>query len=295
MDIKKSEFKDFVLPIVLALIAGYFAVRSATEPIRLQAELTQTAAAQQTDAANLITGTIESTETILTEALSSPTLFPTDAPIQTPPLPSETGVAVLRILDENCISRAWIPYEKDSSIVKNGDCWDLSNWGFYSTTNGFLLTPTSSLSDGIFHGVYLPISGNVEVRFTIDISKFIVDNNYSANIGVGIINTNPPGPATAGILYYHYIPANSLRILPMKYGQNGEYNLILPFTLEIGSEQQEVILKIEGPLLYITIDGVSYEPQILQFQDRAFWVSYSIPRGNSQLIANIRNLVIEQK
>lgn len=296
---KKSRYLEVIIayaPIIVALIAGYFGVRAATEPIRLQIEFTQTAEARQTAVANSLTQTaLPATpfnNAIFTETLAPSTIAAPD--FQNVTLGAPTGISIVRVLSENCVSSdAWIPYEKDSTIVSNNGCWDLSRWGFYSSATGLLLTPTSLPSEGIFHGIYLPVSGDVDVRFTIRVDKFDVDENYSANIGIGFISTNPPGPASAGIIYYHYIPADSQKTIQMKYGQNGQYEIVLPHTLEIGADQ-EVVLQLRGPLLTVIVDGIFSDPQILQFQDKAFWVSYSIPRGNNQLISIIQDLVVEQ-
>lgn len=215
--------------------------------------------------------------------------LPTDVPVMPPTdIPIPTAPALLR---QNCFdTTVWTPYKKNSSVSNDGGCWNLFAWGFTARENEIIIVSPNS-PDGEFHGLYTPIENISEISFYIKVDKFDVDPGVTANIGIGIINLDPPGPATSRLIYYHYIPKDSEFYIPMKAGIDGNYQDLIPLTLKF-SVPQKVILRSDGPFLTLIFDEKIEMELTIPFEKRAFWISYSIP-PSSELIMSIYDLEIK--
>ena len=192
----------------------------------------------------------------------SATYLPTTNLQSVPTLMPTVNSPTLKLFQSNCVPSAlWTPYEPDTSISNNNGCWDFSSWGLYAEDNSLQMTISAS-AGGVYHRIYLPISGNhIEIHFTLNIEKFeLPDKTRTANIAIGLINTKPLGPASAALIYYHYIPATSTQYARLTIGQNGEYTTILPYVIYMETDQN-VIIKIDEPLMTVIVNGQTYTPQ----------------------------------
>lgn len=225
-------------------------------------------------------------------ATPSYTSSPTDTPTSTntsteSPIPTSTSLLIQGCFDRNI----WTPYKKDQAVSSDAGCWNLTSWGFTPQSNGMLIVPAYPSADGQFHGIYTPIKNNTEISFNIEVDMFVVEEGRTANIGIGIINLDPVGPATSRLVFYHYMPQKSKRYIPMQTGLDADYKDTIPTVLKISTPQQ-VTLKVYGPLLTMVFDNTTETQMTIPFENRAFWISYSVP-PNSQLIMSIWNLNIK--
>ena len=230
-----------------------------------------------------ITPTVTETSTITITPTFTPTS--TDTPTYTP-TPTE-----IPLLSQDCFSiEKWTPYEKDSLISKDNGCWNLYKWGFTAKENEIIIVAPNS-SKGIYRGIYTPVENNAEINFKIRVDKFDVEPGVTANIGIGIINLDPPGPATSRLIFYHYIPQESEFYIPIKTGVDANYKDLIPLTLKF-SKPQEVVLTMDGPFLKIVFDNDTEVNLTIPFEKRAFWFSYVVP-PSSELIMSIYDLEIK--
>jgi len=271
-----------IIGLVGIIITGIFLVQAAKEPILLSIQLTQNA-----NLTSVAQSATQVTSTLVPSAIQTAT----ESNLPITPL----------IIRQDCFDQSlWMPYKKDSnSSTSEKGCLNLSTWGFFARDNGLLIFPDYPLPAGQFHGIYTPISNYItnsakaEIRFKIQIEKIDVASDRSANIGIGIINLDPPGLASSRLIFYHYIPQVSSSNIDLNIGIDGNYDDALPYSLAISSSQ-EVTLIIDGPVLTVVIDGHTLSNIIkIPFEKRALWISYSLPQGGL-MKANIYDLEIGQ-
>lgn len=265
--------------IIAALITAYLAYKGVVYAANHQASqkateeslaLTQTAKAKPTS--------------IIPTDTDTPVLPPIDTDT---PTPSPTSIFRGACFDTNI----WTPYTSNRNVESEMVCWDLSNRGFFATSNGFSITPYAFINNGQAYGIYANIPKDVEIKFKIRINKLETDWDYSAYIRYGFMETK--GPEKSYLIWHFYKPQNSRTATNLDVGNGGEHHS-LGIQVELKTTH-EVVLSVKNSMLTITFNGEKIvEDRRLSFEDRVFYISYHIP-FNSQLVAYINDFEIQKK
>lgn len=269
---------------VLMLISAFFipSFRSIVSPTSVE-----TPTATITVVLNPEFPTATSTGTSTPLATATETSTPTSTPTETA-IPLPTPFIKLDCFD----SSIWTPYKHTDPpiFIRDDGCWELNPWGFTARDDGMIITPPIA-PKGIGHGIYIPIKDITTIKLNIFVKKIDINYGNSSNIAIGIIDKSAPGLNTSRVVYYHYIPSTSLNNIAIKTGEDAEYKALLEPILRIG-ESQELILKVNGPLLTVFINQAEIVELVIPFKKKAFWISYSVP-DYGELIATISNLEIK--
>jgi len=168
-------------------------------------------------------------------------------------------------------------------------CWDLAEWGF-STDQGQLLLVHNPVRDEQ-RGIYTPISGDVDIRFSVQLNEFRTRSNKVGFLNFGIVQNDPFSIYTGGYLSYQQpTPGAAAPVRVLISGSNQATQKIS--VLEVGF-QHEVLLSIEDDLMMVYLNGdQAGGPVSLPPADRAFWIGYVLP-SKGELEVMITNFTIQ--
>ena len=183
----------------------------------------------------------------------------------------------------------WFPYPTTLNPEISNGCWNLAEWGF-STDQGRLLLVHNPAQDQQ-RGIYTPISGDVDIRFSVQLNKFLTRLNKVGFLNFGIVQNDPFSIYTGGYLSYQQpAPGTASPIRVIISGSNQATQKIS--VLEVGF-QHDVLLSIEDDLMMVYLNGKQTgDPVSLPPTDRAFWIGYVLP-SKSELEVMITNFTIQ--
>ena len=209
-------------------------------------------------------------------------LLPTSVSVPTPTA-EQTGSSF------NCIAtNTWTPYPTNLNPTASNGCWELLDWGF-STPQGQLIIAHSPTQDQQ-RGIYMPIPGDVDIHFTIQIDQFRVRSFKTALLTFGVVQREPFSIFSGGFLSYSQSQPGASNIQVLVSGSNLATQR-LP-ALEFGVKQ-EVTLSVRGALLTVYLDGKpAGEAMSLTANERALWIGYVLP-ANGKLQAAIRDFSVQ--
>ncbi len=183
----------------------------------------------------------------------------------------------------------WFPYPTRSNPEISNGCWNLAEWGF-STDQGRLLLIHNPVQDQQ-RGIYTPISGDVDIRFSVQLDEFRTRGNKVGFLNFGIVQNDPFSIYKGGYLSYQQpTPGTGSPVRVLISGSNQATQKIS--VLEVGF-QHEVLLSIEDDLMMVYLNGEQTgDPVSLPPTDRAFWIGYVLP-SKSELEVMITNFVLQ--
>jgi hypothetical protein len=208
-----------------------------------------------------------------------------------PPVPENTPVLMPTTVSPllSCFAlEVWFPYPATLNPGVPDGCWNLAEWGF-STNQGQLFLVHNPAQDQQ-RGVYLPISGDAAIQFTLQMNEFRTRSNDGGFLHFGIVQDAPFSNYNGGYLSYQQpSPGASSPIRVLVNGTNQGTQTVL--TLEKGF-QQAIRLSVEEDLLVVFLDNVpAGEPISLPRADRAFWIGYVLP-GKAELDVSLTDFVV---
>ena len=183
----------------------------------------------------------------------------------------------------------WFPYPTRLNPEISNGCWNLAGWGF-STDQGQLLLVHNPVQDQQ-RGIYTPISGDVDIRFSVQLNEFRTRSNKVGFLNFGIVQNDPFSIYTGGYLSYQQPkPGAAAPVRVLISGSNQATQKIS--VLEVGF-QHEVLLSIEDDLMMVYLNGdQAGGPVSLPPADRAFWIGYVLP-SKGELEVMISNFTIQ--
>jgi hypothetical protein len=231
------------------------------------------AASIPTDSA---TGIIEFTSTPPDEspASAAPVLEATLAATTLPPQDPDPTASVAASFFQCLAVDVWSAYPASLDPQTSAGCWDLAGWGF-STDQGRLLLNHNPAQDQE-RGIYIPISGDVDIRFSLQLDEFRTRLNKIGLLNFGIVQNDPLWIYTGGYLSYTQPePGAASPVRVLISGTNQATQRIS--TLEAGF-QHEVLLSIRDNLMTVLLNGEQTgDPVSLPPGDRVFWIGYVLP------------------
>ena len=168
----------------------------------------------------------------------------------------------------------WFPYPTTLDPETRDGCWDLAKWGF-STEQGRLLLVHNPVRDEQ-RGIYTPISGDVDIRFSVQLNEFRTRSNKVGFLNFGIVQNDPFSIYRGGYLSYQQpTPGTAAPVRVLVSGSNQATQKIS--VQEVGF-QHEVLLSIQDDLMTVYLNGdQAGDPVGLPSADRAFWIGYVLP------------------
>ncbi len=140
-------------------------------------------------------------------------------------------------------------------------------------------------------GIYTPISGDVDIRFTLQLNKLRTRLNKVGFLNFGIVQNDPFSIYNGGYLNYQQPApgtASPVRVLISASNQGTQ----IISDLKVGF-QHEVLLSVVGDRMTIYLNGKQTgDPVGLPPTDRAFWIGYLLP-SKSELDVMITNFTIQ--
>jgi hypothetical protein len=217
---------------------------------------------------------------LLATSSTSPTLPPE---IPKPPTPAAPSIF-------QCIAAdLWTTYPSTLKSEISDGCLNLAEWGF-STDQGRLLLVPKPVQDQQ-RGIYTPISGDVDISFSIQLNEFRTRLNKVGFLHFGIVQNNPFSIYKGGYLSYQQpTPGTDSPIRVLISGSNQATQKIS--VLDVGF-QHDVLLSIKDNLMTVYLNGKQTgDPVSLPRTGRAFWIGYVLP-SKSELDVMITNFTIQ--
>lgn len=183
----------------------------------------------------------------------------------------------------------WFPYPSTLNPGVTDGCWNLADWGFSMDQGQLFLVHNPAVDQQ--RGVYLPLSGDVVIQFTLQMNEFRMHTNKGGFLHFGIVQDDPFSNYSGGYLSYQQpTPGATSPVRVLVSGTNQATQTLL--ILEKGF-QQAIMLSIEGDLLTVFIDGTPVgKPVNLPLTDRAFWIGYVLP-AKAELDVHLTGLVVQ--
>jgi hypothetical protein len=213
------------------------------------------------------------------------TFTSTTLPPKTPNPPTPAAASIFQ-----CIAAdLWFPYPTTLNPETSNGCLNLADWGF-STDQGRLLLVPKPVQDQQ-RGIYMPISGDVDIQFSIQLNEFRTRLSKAGFLNLGIVQNDPFSIYKGGYLSYQQpTPGTDSPIRVLISGSNQATQKIS--VLEVGF-QHDVLLSIKDNLMMFYLNGEQIgDPVSLPRTDRAFWIGYVLP-SKSELEVMITNFTIQ--
>ncbi len=272
-----------VIGLISAIGVAYLGYRQVTDPLRISANLTQTAITN-----NPIVSPTQTDTTIPTEIIV-PTLEPSVAPtpeIILTPTPQP-------LISPECLFAEIWDYTPRKTIPTDG-CWKVKE--FIPTTNGIqmgiITVPNSGEQQ---RGFYVLLKGDADLQFIIKINAFesqtiSPDKTKRSNIAFGIVEGSPFNYYNGIYVYYYASKAEAGRYdIQLTKEQDVSYNGALNTDRE-----QKIRFLLQGNRLTVYIDDVAKNIYTLTFDQNAFYFGYRLFE-NTELSASVSNLTISSQ
>ena len=171
----------------------------------------------------------------------------------------------------------------------DNSCLNLIEWGF-SADQGRLLLVHSPVQDQQ-RGIYTPISGDLDIRFNIQLDEFRTRKNKVGFLNFGVVQNDPFSIYTGGYLSYQQpSPGTDSPVRVLISGSHQATQNIS--VLDVGF-QHEVVFSIKDDLMVVYLNGEQAgDPVSLPHTERTFWIGYVLP-SKTELEAMITNLTIQ--
>ncbi len=232
------------------------------------------------------TSTPQEENPISTAPLLESTFTATALPPKEPDTPTPATPSIFQ-----CIAAdLWFPYPTSNPEASDG-CLNLAEWGF-STDQGHLYLVHTPVLDQQ-RGIYTPISGDIDIRFSVQLNEFRTRLNKAGFLNIGIVQNDPFSIYKGGYLSYQQPspgPASPVRVLI-----SGSKQATQKISALEAGFQQDVLLSIQDDLMVVYLNGKQAgDPVSLPHTDRAFWIGYVLP-SRSELEVMITNFTIQAR
>lgn len=220
-----------------------------------------------------------------TPPLLEPTFTSTALPPKKPNPPTPAATSIFQ-----CIAADfWFPYPTTLNPEISNGCLNLAEWGF-STDQGRLLLAPNLVRDQQ-HGIYTPISGDIDIRFSIQLNEFRTHLNKVGFLNLGIVQNDPFSIYKGGYLTYQQpTPGTDSPVRVLISGSNQATQKI---SVQDVGFQHDVWLSIKDNLMRVYLNGEQAgDPISLPRTHRAFWIGYVLP-SKSELDVRITNFTIQ--
>ena len=183
----------------------------------------------------------------------------------------------------------WLPYPSTLNPEIRDGCRNLAAWGFSSDQGRLILAPNPAQDQQ--RGIYTPISGDVDIRFSIQLNEFRTRLNKGGFLNIGMVQNDPFSIYKGGYLSYQQpTPGTESPIHVLISGSNQATQKIS--VLDAGF-QHDVLLSIQENLMTVYLNGEQTgDPVSLPRTQRAFWIGYVLP-AKSELDVTITNFSIQ--
>ena len=287
------DYAASIATILAFLVAVYLLVKPAisSTPPPTQITITTPLFSQTFIPSITTTNTLTFTPSIpTTNTLTFTPSIPTTNTLTLTPTLSSTPNVDLGI-SENCINAQFWTFYGPAISPDVNNCLHLDDFGFEAQDGGLHINPFST-SASETHAIYSPISEETEISFVIQISKIQTGYANEANIGFGIVPSDPINPSGGIFLVYHYIPNYPNVTYPMRW-QGGKY-YGLNSDLIFGKTQKVTVL-IQGIHLTVSLDDEVVINKIeIPFKKGVFWIDYFLP-VDSEITGFISNFSVQEK
>ena len=137
----------------------------------------------------------------------------------------------------------------------------------------------------------MPISGDVDIRFSVQLNKFRTRKNKVGFLNFGIVQNDPFSIYKGGYLNYQQpAPGTDSPVHVLISGSNQATQKLS--VLKDGF-QHEVLFAIRDDLMTVHLNGEQIgDPVKLPHTDRAFWIGYVLP-SKSELDVTVSDFTIQ--
>ena len=217
----------------------------------------------------------------LLEATIIPTTLPPNTPGESTPAPP----SALQCLAAD----VWFPYPSTLNPEIRDDCWDLATWGFSGDQSRLVLAPKPVLDQQ--RGIYMPISGDVDIRFSVQVNAFRTHFNKVGFLNIGVVQNDPFSIYKGGYLSYQQPTPGAES--PVRVLISGSSQATQKISVLDAGFQHDVLLSIKGTLMRVYLNGEQDGDAVsLPRTQRAFWIGYVLP-AKSELDVTISNFTIQ--
>jgi hypothetical protein len=224
-------------------------------------------------------------------ASAPPMLEPTSIATLPPPKQADPTPTAAPPFFQCLAVDVWFPYPSTLNPGTSHGCWDLAEWGF-STDPGRLSLVHNPAKDQQ-RGIYTPISGDVDIRFSLRLDEFRTRTNKAGFLNLGVVQNDPFSIYKGGYLSYQQpSPGTASPVRVLISGSNQATQKIS--ALDAGF-QHEVLLSIQDDLMRVYLNGEQAgDPVSLPHAKRAFWIGYVLP-SKGELEVSITNFTIQTR
>lgn len=214
-----------------------------------------------------------------------PTFTTTTLPPEKPDPPTPAAPSIFQ-----CIAAdLWFPYPTTYNPDISSGCLNLVEWGF-STDQGRLLLVHNPVQDQQ-RGIYMPISGDVDIRFSIQLNDFRTRKNKVGFLNFGVVQDDPFSIYNGGYLSYEQPTPGAAS--PLRVLISGNKQATQKISILEAGFQQDVLLSVEDDLMKVYLNGEQAgDPVNLPHADKAFWIGYVLP-SKTELDVVINNFTIQ--
>ena len=221
-------------------------------------------------------------------ATSSPTPVP---PTPTPLLYFRSGCVV---------AESWIAFPRASNL---GGCLSLSDFGFNAQDNVLSIDgrqSTSSNSDEKQQGIYLPLAGDADIQFALEVMPPFWSVNDRSNLSFGILNITDGFSYVNGSVYLCYFAAQQKNAsdVPIRVNPGNSLCIVSPPSgarVAAFSQSPRIHFSLKAGELIISVDNIAVCcERRLGFARPAFYIGYDL-HGESDLSAMISDFTVQTK
>jgi hypothetical protein len=276
-ELEKKANKKLETPILVAIISATVTLVTAllSNPLVLTL-VNKPNMPAPTSAAALVTlqNTLLPSSTPGGELIQVPLLISTSTSTGLLPRSSDTPTTAIPPVFQCIAVDRWFPYPTTLNPGISNGCWNLTDWGV-STDQGRLLLVHNPAYDQE-RGIYAPISGDVDIRFNVQLNEFRTRVDKLGLLNFGIVQNAPLSVYTGGYLTYEKTtPGSASTVSVLISGSHQASQRISD--LKVGF-QHEVMLSVRDDLMTVYLNGDQIgDPVGLPPTDRAFWIGYVLP------------------
>jgi hypothetical protein len=183
----------------------------------------------------------------------------------------------------------WIPYPATLNAKISHGCWNLAEIGFSTDQDRLLLVHNPVETQQ--RGISMPISGDVDIRFIVQLNEFRTRINKVGFLNFGIVQNDPFSIYSGSYLNYQKTAPGAGSPVRVLISASNQGTQIIS-DQKVGF-QHEVMFSVVGDTMTIYLNGKQTgDPVGLPPTDRAFWIGYLLP-SKSELDAMITNFTIQ--
>ena len=147
---------------------------------------------------------------------------------------------------------------------------------------------------GLQYGIYLPLAGDVEIQFTLELKQFLSPNDKS-NLSFGVLNVKDGFSYVNGSVYLCYFAAKrSIDVSIPRRINPGDSLCATSVGALTFDALERVKFSVRGAQLTITLDDRAVHSDFLSFDRRAFYIGYDL-HSTADLSAAISDFSVQAR